>query len=154
MPGKCRAYLSLLVLMTGMTYGEEYISWSSSLSSLLYSPFTSSLLAPNVFLDTLFSHTLNPRSSLILETKFDTRLTKIQNRSSVCWSILFWIADGKTKEAATNDSRHSPSEICSLFRTWMQFWFFKFCSQIIKLFHPCQWFVMFFYVVTLCCIHY
>jgi len=34
---------------------------------------------------------------------------------------MFWIADWKAKQSAPNDSRHSPSEICSLFRTWMLF---------------------------------
>jgi len=45
-------------------YGEEYRSLSSSLCSFLLSPVTSSLLGPNVLLNTLFSNTLSLRSSL------------------------------------------------------------------------------------------
>ena len=39
--------------------GEEYKSFSSSLCNLLHSPVTSSLLGPNIFLNTLFSNTLS-----------------------------------------------------------------------------------------------
>ena len=48
----------LLDLITRMTFGEEYREYSSLLCSLLHSPFTSSLLGPNI-LSTLFSNTLN-----------------------------------------------------------------------------------------------
>jgi hypothetical protein len=42
--------------------GEEYRPWSSSLCSFLYSAVTSSLLDPNIPLNTLLSSTLNLRS--------------------------------------------------------------------------------------------
>jgi len=44
--------------------GEQYRSLSSSLRSFLHSPVTSSLLDRNTLLNTLFSNTLNLRSSL------------------------------------------------------------------------------------------
>ena len=43
--------------------GEEYKSFSSSLCSLLHSPVTSSLLGPNILLNTMFSNTLSFLSS-------------------------------------------------------------------------------------------
>ncbi|KAJ4429889.1 hypothetical protein ANN_22093 [Periplaneta americana] len=43
---------------------EEYNACSSVLCNFLHSPVTSSLLAPNIFLSTLFSNTLNLCSSL------------------------------------------------------------------------------------------
>jgi len=43
--------------------GEEYKSFSSSLCNLLHSPVTSSLLDPNILLNTKFSNTLNFLSS-------------------------------------------------------------------------------------------
>ena len=43
--------------------GEEYRTLSS-LCSFLHSPVTSSLLGPNILLNTLFSNTLSLRSSL------------------------------------------------------------------------------------------
>jgi len=52
----------LLGLITPVTLGNKYSPLSSSLCSL-HSPVTFSLLRPNVFLSTLFSNTLNPRSS-------------------------------------------------------------------------------------------
>jgi len=39
--------------------GEEYKSFSSLLCIILHSPITSSLLGPNIFLNTLFSNTLS-----------------------------------------------------------------------------------------------
>ena len=41
-----------LDMTTGIIFGEEYLPLSSSLCSFLYSPFTSSLLGPNILLST------------------------------------------------------------------------------------------------------
>jgi hypothetical protein len=49
---------------------EEYRSWSSSLCSFLHSPVTSSVLGPNITLNTLFSNTLSQRSSLNVSDQF------------------------------------------------------------------------------------
>jgi hypothetical protein len=49
-------------LITG-TILDENRSLSSSLLSFLYSPVISSLLSPNILLNTLFSNTLSLRSS-------------------------------------------------------------------------------------------
>ena len=54
----------LLDFITRTILGEEYRSFSSSLCSLLHSPITSSLLGPNILLNTIFSNTLSFRSSL------------------------------------------------------------------------------------------
>jgi len=59
----CSAQPILLDLITQTIMGEEYRSLSSSLCSFLHSP-GASLLGPNIFLGTLFSNTLNERSSL------------------------------------------------------------------------------------------
>ena len=60
----CPTHLILLDFITRTILGEEYRSLSSSLCSLLHSPFTSSLLGPNILLNTIFSNTLSFLSSL------------------------------------------------------------------------------------------
>jgi len=54
----------LLNLIPQIKFGEEYRSLSSSLCAFLHSPITSSLLGPNILLNTLFTNTLSLRSSL------------------------------------------------------------------------------------------
>ena len=61
--GTRAAHLNLLVLITLTIFGEQYKQRSSSLWSLLHSPF-SSLLGPNICLRILFSNILSLRSSL------------------------------------------------------------------------------------------
>ena len=60
----CSTHLILLDFITRTALGEEYRSLSSSLCSFLNSLVTSSLLDPNILLNTLFSNTLSLRSSL------------------------------------------------------------------------------------------
>jgi len=60
----CPAYIILLDLITRTILGEEYRSLISSLCSFLHSPVTSSLLGPNILLNTLFSNALSLLSSL------------------------------------------------------------------------------------------
>jgi len=58
------AHLILLDLITRTILGEEYRSLSSSLRSFLHSPITSSLLGPNILINTLFSNTLSLRDQV------------------------------------------------------------------------------------------
>ena len=59
----CRAHPILLDFITRTILGEEYKSFSSSLCNLLHSPVTSSLLGPNILLNTMFSNALSFLSS-------------------------------------------------------------------------------------------
>ena len=59
----CPAHLILLDFITRTIFCKEHRSLSS-LCSFLHSPVTSSLLGPNILLNTQFSNTLSLRSSL------------------------------------------------------------------------------------------
>ena len=65
----CLAHLILLDFITRTILGEEYRSFSSSLRNLLHSPVASSLLGPNILLNTIFSNTLSFLSSLNVSDK-------------------------------------------------------------------------------------
>jgi hypothetical protein len=56
----CPTHLIFLYLITRTINGKEYRPWIFS----LYHSITSSYLAPNIFLSTVFSDTLSPCSSL------------------------------------------------------------------------------------------
>ena len=72
----CPAHLILLDVITRTILGEQYRSLSFSLCSFLHSPVTSSLLGPNVFLNTLFS---NPLQATFLPQCQRPGFTPIQN---------------------------------------------------------------------------
>ena len=56
----------LLDFINRKILGEKYRSWRSSLYGFLHSSLTSSLLCPDIHLNSLFSHILSLRSSLII----------------------------------------------------------------------------------------
>ena len=60
----CPVHVMLIELITRIKYGEEQRSLRASLCSFLHSAVISSLLGPIILLSTLFSNTLNLRSSL------------------------------------------------------------------------------------------
>jgi hypothetical protein len=64
MRATCPVHLICLDPICLMIFGAECKLCSSSVCNFLYSPITSSLVGPNIFLRTLFSNTLSPRSSL------------------------------------------------------------------------------------------
>ena len=54
----CLAHLILLDVIAQIVFCEKYGLWCQSLCAFLHFPVTSSLLGPNIFLNTLFSNTL------------------------------------------------------------------------------------------------
>ena len=84
----CPVYLILLDFITRIILVEQYKSFSSSLCNLLQSPVTSSLLGPNILLNTLFSNTLTFLSSSNVNDQIShPYTTNRQNYSSVYLDI-------------------------------------------------------------------
>jgi hypothetical protein len=62
---------------------EEYKLWSSSLCNFLHPPVTSSLLGPNILLNTLFSNTLSLcSSSKIFDSRRHNKMLVVSNTQS------------------------------------------------------------------------
>ena len=90
-------HLILLDFITRTIYGEQYRSLSSSLSSFLHSPVTSPLLGPNILLNTLFSNTLSPRSSLSVRDQV-SRPYKTTGKITVLCILIFIFLDSKLED--------------------------------------------------------
>ena len=110
----CPTYLIILYFVTQIIFGEKYISFSSSLHSVLHSPVTSSLLAPNIILSTLFWNTLSLRSSLSTSNQV-SHSYKTTRKIIVLYILIFIFLDSKLEDkgSAPNDSKHSLTSVCS-----------------------------------------
>jgi hypothetical protein len=87
---------------------------SSSLCSFLHSPVTSSLLGPNILLNTLFPNTLSLCYSLNVSDQVSHPYKTTGKIIVLIILVLyFWVAKWKTKDSAPNDSKHSLTSICS-----------------------------------------
>ena len=82
-------HLIFLVSMTRIIIGEGHRSLSSSLCSLLKTPFTSSLLGPNIFLRTLYCNTFNQSSSLNLRDQV-LHSYKTTGKIIVLYTLTLW----------------------------------------------------------------
>jgi len=94
-------------------YHSKNIVWGVQIIKLLIMqlsslPVTSSLLDPNILLNTLFSNNLSLRSSLSVSDRV-SHPHKTTGKIIVTHIFIFkfWIANWKTKYSAPNDSKHS-----------------------------------------------
>src|SRR5215468_4846925 len=93
----CPAHLILLDLTTCTILGEEYRSFSSSLCYFLHSSVTSSLLGPNILLNTLFSNTISLCFSLNVSDQV-SHPYKTRGRIMVLYILIFKILDSNLED--------------------------------------------------------
>jgi len=90
----CLTHFILFGIITRTVLGEHYKSLSSSLCSFLHSPVTSSLLDPNILLNTLFSNTISLCSSLNVSDQVSHPYTTA-GKITVRYILIFKLFDSQ-----------------------------------------------------------
>jgi len=93
----CPAHFILLDFITRTILGEHYKSFSSSLCNLLQSPITSSLLDPNILLNTMFSNTLSLLSSRNVSDQV-SQPYKTTDKIIVLYILIFQFLDSNLED--------------------------------------------------------
>ena len=129
----CPVHLIILDLITRTIFGEQYRSPSSSLCSVLHSPFTSSLLGSNIILNTLFSNNLIIRSFLNFSDQV-SHPYKTTRKIVFLNILIFKSLDRKLEEKlfCTVRQQAFPDFNLLLISSGTEFWFVKVVPKYFK----------------------
>jgi len=117
----CPAHLILLDFITWRILGEQYRSLSSSLRSFLHYSVTSSLLSPNILLNTLFSNTLSLRTSPSVSDQVPHPY-KRTGKIIVLFTLIFKFLNSKVEDnkmPCGQNVRNSKAEAGGVHYTWI-----------------------------------
>ena len=119
-------FLIFLDLITWTILSEHYRSLSSSLCSILHSTVTSSLVGPNILLNTLFSNTLSLSSSLNVRDQV-LHPYKRTGKITVLYILIFTFFDSKLEDKifCTEWQQIVPDFSLLLIYSWIEFRFVK-----------------------------
>jgi len=122
----CHAHLIHLDFITPTILGEQYRSLSSSWCRFLHSPVTSSLLGPNILLNTLFSNIISLRSSLDVSDQV-SHPYKTTGKITVLYILTFKFLDSELEDKRLCTEWQQAFNDFNLLLTpsWIKLWFVK-----------------------------
>ena len=123
----------ILDLISRTILGEKYISLIYSLRSVRHSPLTSSLLRPNILLNTLFSYTLSTRASLNVSDQVSHPYKTTGKTIVVCILIFIFLKSKLNETGCCTEWQQAFSDFnLLLIYSSIEFWYAKVFAKYLK----------------------